>query len=345
MKPFSQWTIAEVERKFHLNRRSYLETLEQWLQAEEEITPEEEKLFTAFHERLQNHIWDWNEQELKGKFIFPLLAAINFDNEQSQVFIEREISVAAGNTTLSGTVDLLVAGGRGYPERPYCFTCVFSQEQEGRIDPLGRLLIAMVAVQKLNDDNRPIYGCYVTGRLWFFVVLEGKYYAAAPAYDATKDGIREIFFPLKAVKTITAEYVISEAEKKKETLNATGNAEEKQLSPLLMNNIFVTLPADLKHERFDELLRDGNVRIERIVSKGHVSPKTGWYDERENEWILILQGAGTILFDDDSRITLREGDYLHIPAYARHKVVWTEPDELTVWLAVHYPVENIPPDR
>ncbi|MDU9048668.1 MAG: cupin domain-containing protein [Candidatus Electrothrix sp. Rat3] len=115
-----------------------------------------------------------------------------------------------------------------------------------------------------------------------------------------------------------------------------------------MNNIFSSLPSDPKHEVFDELLRAGQagnartLRIERIVSKGHTSPETGWYDQEENEWVLVLEGAGTILFAEDiQRVTLRKGDYLHIPAHTKHKVVWTEPKELTVWLAVHYSVEDI----
>ena len=113
----------------------------------------------------------------------------------------------------------------------------------------------------------------------------------------------------------------------------------------MLKNIFTGLPSAPNHEVFDQLLRDWDIRIERIVSKGHTSPETGWYDQKENEWVIVLQGAGTVLFEDGRRVTLREGDYLRIPAHARHKVVWTEPDELTVWLAVYYPVENIQPDR
>ena len=114
-----------------------------------------------------------------------------------------------------------------------------------------------------------------------------------------------------------------------------------------MNNIFSSLSSDLKHEVFDELLRAENartLRIERIVSKGHTSPETGWYDQKENEWVLVLEGAGTILFaEDNQRVTLRKGDYFHIPAHTKHKVVWTEPKELTIWLAVHYSVEDSTP--
>ena len=109
----------------------------------------------------------------------------------------------------------------------------------------------------------------------------------------------------------------------------------------LMENIFSALPSDPEHEVFDELVRAKNIRIERIVSKGHTSPETGWYDQEENEWVLVLEGAGTILLAEDNRqVTLQKGDYLHIPAHTRHKVIWTDPNELTIWLAVHYPVDE-----
>ena len=55
----------------------------------------------------------------------------------------------------------------------------------------------------------------------------------------------------------------------------------------------------------------------------------------------MLEGAGTILFaEDEQQVTLRKGDYHHIPAHAKHKVVWTDPEKLTVWLAMYYSVED-----
>ncbi len=103
-----------------------------------------------------------------------------------------------------------------------------------------------------------------------------------------------------------------------------------------MGNIFSLLPEKLEHELFEELLCDKNVRIERIVSQGHTSPENGWYDQEKNEWVVVLEGSGSILFETGTEVTLKKGDYLNIPAHARHKVVWTDPDGLTIWLAIHY---------
>jgi hypothetical protein len=200
LKPFSKWTIAEVEDTFNVVIQKHHKRLTQWLTDIVSPTPAEENLLDELRNKLQDQVWDWNEWELKGKFIFPLLLAVNFDEEQYKSFIERDISVDIDNEKLSGTVDFLVATGKRYPKHPYFFIHEFKKEHESSGDPLGQLLIAMVVAQKLNNDNQPIYGCYVMGRFWFFVVLEGIEYSTSLAYDATKNEIGDIFGILKNTK-------------------------------------------------------------------------------------------------------------------------------------------------
>ena len=101
-------------------------------------------------------------------------------------------------------------------------------------------------------------------------------------------------------------------------------------------NIFDGIPAELHEEQFDELVTDGKVKIERILSKGHTSPATDWYDQQQNEWVLVLKGEAVLAFDGEQSVTLKEGDYLNIPAHKKHRVDWTLPGSETVWLAIHY---------
>lgn len=110
-----------------------------------------------------------------------------------------------------------------------------------------------------------------------------------------------------------------------------------------MPNILSSIPADLPEEAFEELLRARHVRIERILSKGHASPPEGWYDQEEHEWVLVLEGAGKVLFEDGTEVLLNKGGYLHIPARVRHKVTWTDPDSTTIWLAIFYPRDEAAP--
>ena len=105
-------------------------------------------------------------------------------------------------------------------------------------------------------------------------------------------------------------------------------------------NIFESIPENLDDEIIDLLVQDENVKIERIISKGHISPATGWYDQDNDEWVLLLKGSAIIAFDSDtgggSDICLETGDHINIPAHTKHKVKWTDPETETLWLAIHY---------
>jgi len=103
-----------------------------------------------------------------------------------------------------------------------------------------------------------------------------------------------------------------------------------------MPNFFDQLPKAVVEEHFSDMLKTDSVRIERIVSKGHSSPQQGWYDQEDHEWVMVLEGCGTLLFEDGREVVLQRGDYIHIPAHVRHKVTRTDPDQLTVWLAVFF---------
>jgi cupin 2 domain-containing protein len=103
-----------------------------------------------------------------------------------------------------------------------------------------------------------------------------------------------------------------------------------------MSNIFKSVPAIFEHEWFDTLVSDENIKIERIVSKGHASPSSGWYDQEAHEWVVVLEGNGTILFENGVEIDLEKGDYLNIPARTMHRVSRTDPEKITIWLAIHY---------
>lgn len=101
-------------------------------------------------------------------------------------------------------------------------------------------------------------------------------------------------------------------------------------------NIYLRIPEILTEEDFTILACSGKVKIERIISKGHTSPATGWYDHVQNEWVMIVQGTASISFEDDEVVNLKQGDYLDIPAHKRHRVIKTSESPVTIWLAVHY---------
>ena len=102
------------------------------------------------------------------------------------------------------------------------------------------------------------------------------------------------------------------------------------------SNLFQAIPARLPEELCQELVAGDEVVVERIVSRGHTAPASGWYDQARDEWVAVLRGEAKLEFEDRSEVRLVAGDYLNIPAHTRHRVSWTAPDVDTVWLAVHY---------
>jgi cupin 2 domain-containing protein len=104
-----------------------------------------------------------------------------------------------------------------------------------------------------------------------------------------------------------------------------------------VDNLFADLPASLRDESLETLVRAAGARLERIVSHGHATPAGEWYDQPTNEWVIVLRGGATLRFEDEpAPRRLGPGDFVDIPAHRRHRVEWTTPDEPTVWLALHY---------
>ena len=109
------------------------------------------------------------------------------------------------------------------------------------------------------------------------------------------------------------------------------------------DNLLDFIPTDLRQEVFEQLLCTDTLKLERIISKGHSSPtvdaqtpKSGWYDQATHEWVLLLKGAATLVFEDGEEVSLVAGSHLKIAAHRRHRVQWTAPDTETIWLALHY---------
>jgi cupin 2 domain-containing protein len=102
-------------------------------------------------------------------------------------------------------------------------------------------------------------------------------------------------------------------------------------------NLFADIPYELKEELIETILQTSNFRIERIVSRGQRSPDGFWYDQADNELVMLLKGSATIRFENQSQpIKMKPGDYLHIKKHVRHRVEWTNPEQEIIWLAVHF---------
>jgi len=107
-------------------------------------------------------------------------------------------------------------------------------------------------------------------------------------------------------------------------------------------NLFDLLPPpDLPNETFDDLLAVPGLRIERIVSHGHVSPPDFCYEQDWDEWVLVLEGEAHLEVEGKGEmIRLCRGDHVWLPTGCRHRVAYTSTEPPVIWLAVHRSREN-----
>lgn len=102
-----------------------------------------------------------------------------------------------------------------------------------------------------------------------------------------------------------------------------------------MTNLF-SLPDPLPStEQVDDLITDLGVKIERIVSTGQITPKDQWYDQKRDEWVILIQGKAHLEYENGQITKLSPGDHQLIPAHKKHRVTYTSQDPPCIWLAIH----------
>ncbi len=212
-KPFKDWLYEEVGDTFGITRKfksalfDHFATL-QLAENHPKREDIEELRLLAFE-----YIDSWNEDEYKFMFISRFIGLVHFVSPYYKVFTQRMMQVKYDNDSkmTEGIVEFMLAKGIQSPKKPHFFLHEYKPEspplspQIGGIkggDPLGQLLIAMVASQKLNQDEKPIYGIYVNGRNWFLVVLEGKEYVVSEPYSITGEAIFALFAVLDYFKNL-----------------------------------------------------------------------------------------------------------------------------------------------
>jgi len=207
-RKFEDWEFEQIQNEFGYSR--YYEgfaLLETWQQADDPINESEKTALEKLAKRLFYNVEVWNEDELKFFFISHLIEWVDFQHARYKAFTQRKFSAVIGQWEVNGVVDFVVARGIQNPSQPFFFLHEYKQERKRDNDPLGQLLIEMIVAQNQNEQKIPLYGCYVVGRFYFFVVLNGQEYAVSPAFDASSNDIMTIFRMFRFVKRYIEEKV------------------------------------------------------------------------------------------------------------------------------------------
>jgi hypothetical protein len=203
---FRDCTLTLLDRRFGLRASLTNPILDQWLQSPTIPTAMERERLQDLRDLLTQNVTAWNEQELSLQCIGPILTIVRFSEfYRFNLFAQRHIEAVVADVELGGEPDTIIATGYREPEIPMFAFTEYKRQTDPQGDPAGQTLAAMLVGQTLNSDQQPVYGCYVTGSDWRFMLLDGKQYVISRDYSALSDEIYDILRILKALRAIIVE--------------------------------------------------------------------------------------------------------------------------------------------
>jgi hypothetical protein len=203
---FKEWTLTKLENTFGIRQvldKDY-DLLKKWqdLSKTMSISDFERQALLNFQAPLEWGGRGWNEYELENKFISPVIMTAQFDDKIIGYFLERPLKGIVGDYELSGIVDGMIARGFRDPDKPFFCMHEYKRSVDNDGQPDAQVLAAMLVVQAEENGRKPVYGLYIVGLNWNFMVLNGKEYCISQSYNAEKEELFEIFSMLKALKHI-----------------------------------------------------------------------------------------------------------------------------------------------
>ena len=198
---FREWTFNKIDDAFGTTQVHDHPLLNKLQTYPYEITSIEHEYLDYLREIYHLHGGDdWNEVELKNKISSPLFLLSKMDNKAFSYFLERDLAATIGDYDLAGRVDGMIATGFRSPEKPFFCMHEYKRESDPTGNPKGQALIEMIVAQHINDNTKPIYGLYIVGSKWRFMVLTGKEYALGEPFLADTDAIFDIFRCVKGLR-------------------------------------------------------------------------------------------------------------------------------------------------
>jgi len=203
---FRDWTLDSLDKTFGMKQvfspEAKLMQLWEEKAKEETINDFEKQILVDLQEPLQMGGRAWNESELENKFISPVIMIAKVNDREIGYFLERPLKGIIGDYELSGIVDGMIATGFRSPDIPLFCMHEYKKSMENAGMPDAQALAAMMVAREMNENKKPIYGLYVLGLIWNFMVLNGNEYCISRNYDSSTEGVFELFKMLKALKKI-----------------------------------------------------------------------------------------------------------------------------------------------
>ncbi len=208
-RKIKSYTEVELIKLFKLQRligNKAHPLMQEWLStAEISLSIGESEIFNSILEDAIQNIDNWHEEDLKMQFISFVLRLGHLQNHpRYHPYFERVVSAVVEEQPLKVKTDFMIASGvLDVPEQPFFHFQEYKREKDPHGDPAAQVLEAMLIAFALNQNTKPVYGCYIWGRFWSFVVLEEKTYCVSQKYDSSKkEDLLQIIGILRKFKQI-----------------------------------------------------------------------------------------------------------------------------------------------
>ena len=183
------WREADLIKTFKLTRIVTYSTplLTEWLDVQPpQLNAGEQYVFDKTFLKGQRSISGWNEEDLKVKFIGPVLELGLFNDEGDVIgYFDKIISATIDDIKLIVKSDFMLAKGLlDVFETPYFHFQEYKPYKNPTGDSMAQLLEAFLIAQEKNQNGKPMYGIDIMGANWRFVVMEGREYCISERYDS-----------------------------------------------------------------------------------------------------------------------------------------------------------------
>ena len=202
------WREGEIVLAFNLKKitGNPTPTMQEWLKTDIlQLTDTEQDNFTNAHQKCVKYLSTWGEEDLKMKFISPILELGKLmEDEKFASFFDKKLAATVQGYALSVKADFVVAKGlMDFMQKPYFHFQEYKPSKNPTGDSMAQILEAFLIAQVINDDGKPLYGCEVIGGIWTFITMEKDSYCVSEIFDSRrKDDLLQIIAILRKFRHI-----------------------------------------------------------------------------------------------------------------------------------------------
>ncbi len=156
----------ELHSLFDIKRKFEKDIFDSWFKNSISLSEDIEKFLKELLIEEADYIEIYDEEDLKMRFLSPILRKINFKGSDFRDFYNEKLVYETDSLSIAGEVDFVLAKGLEYSEIPYFFIQEFKRSEEFS-NPRSQLIAELICATELNDFIQ-IKGAYIIGSICNF---------------------------------------------------------------------------------------------------------------------------------------------------------------------------------